>query len=60
MDMCMVEVGPEARVGDEVVLLGAQGRERITAVDVAAWGGTIEWEVFTSISKRVPRIYRHG
>jgi alanine racemase len=63
MDMCMVMVGPEARVGDEVVLIGAQGQERISAAQLAAWGGTIEWEVFTSISKRVPRIYsgeRHG
>jgi alanine racemase len=59
----MVEVGPEVKVGDEVVLLGVQGGERITAVEIAGWGETIEWEVFTSISKRVPRVYtgeRHG
>jgi alanine racemase len=67
MDMCMVEVGPEVRLGDEVVLLGAQGGARITALELAEWGGTIEWEVFTSVSKRVPRVYldlgvgeRHG
>jgi alanine racemase len=60
MDMCMVEVGPEARVGDEVVLLGAQGSEKIGAAEIARWADTIEWEVFTSISKRVPRIYRNG
>jgi alanine racemase len=59
MDMCMLDVGalPTARLGDEVVLLGAQGKERITAVDLAEWGGTIEWEVFCGISKRVPRVY---
>jgi alanine racemase len=63
MDMCMVEVGPEVKLGDEVVLLGHQGGEKITPVEIAGWGETIEWEVFTSISKRVPRVYtgeRHG
>jgi alanine racemase len=63
MDMCMVEVTPETRLGDEVVLLGAQGGARIGAAEMASWAGTIEWEIFTSISKRVPRIYageRHG
>ena len=58
MDMCMVDVtGAGTRVGDEVVLLGSQGKERITADEVAAWGGTIAWEVFCGISKRVPRVY---
>ena len=63
MDMCMVSVDDETRLGDEVVLLGAQGQARISVGELARWGGTIEWEVFTSISKRVPRIYvgeRHG
>jgi alanine racemase len=60
MDMLMVEVGPEAKLGDEVVLLGAQGSERIGAAEIARWGDTIEWEVFTAISKRVPRVYRNG
>jgi alanine racemase len=58
MDMCMVDVSStEAKVGDEVVLLGAQGQERIVAEDLARWGGTIVWEVFCGISKRVPRVY---
>jgi alanine racemase len=65
MDMCMVDVSsvPNVRLGDEVVLLGAQDKERITVGELAGWSGTIEWEVFTSISKRVPRVYlgeRHG
>jgi alanine racemase len=67
MDMCMVEVGPETRVGDEVVVMGRQGKDQIGAVEMAGWGGTIEWEIFTTISKRVPRVYfdhwvgeRHG
>ena len=62
MDMCMVDVTavPKVALGDEVVLLGAQGAERITVAELAAWGGTIEWEIFTSISKRVPRVYLGG
>jgi alanine racemase len=60
MDMLMVEVGPEAKLGDEVVLLGSQGQERIGAAELARWADTIEWEIFTAISKRVPRIYRNG
>jgi alanine racemase len=59
MDMCMVDVTdlPAARLGDEVVLLGAQGGERIRADELAAWAGTIPWEIFCAISKRVPRVY---
>ncbi len=58
MDMCMVDVSAvEARVGDEVVLLGAQGGERIGADELAKWAGTISWEIFCGITKRVPRVY---
>jgi alanine racemase len=58
MDMCMVDVtGAETAVGDEVVLMGSQATQRITANELAEWGGTIEWEVFCSVSKRVPRVY---
>jgi alanine racemase len=58
MDMLMVDVTDvSCSVGDQVVLFGAQGGERITAEELARWGDTISWEVFTSISKRVPRVY---
>jgi alanine racemase len=58
MDMCMVDVtGLDAELGDEVVLLGAQRSERIGADEMAGWAGTITWEMFCGISKRVPRIY---
>lgn len=54
MDQFMVNMGDDmAQVGDEVVLLG----EGITAYDLAEWTGTNEYEVMTSISARVPRIY---
>lgn len=46
-----------AAIGDEVVLLGAQGAEEISAEEIAARRGTIGYEVVTAISKRVPRRY---
>ncbi len=59
MDMCMVDVTdiPQAQVGEEAVLIGAQGEDRITAEELASQSGQIPYEVFCAISKRVPRIY---
>ncbi|OGU14647.1 MAG: alanine racemase [Ignavibacteria bacterium GWB2_35_12] len=58
MDECMVDVGDdEINVGDEVVLIGNQGDEKITAMEIANKIGTIQYEVLTAISARVPRIY---
>jgi alanine racemase len=42
-------------VGDEVVLLGRQGDDEITANDVGGWLGTIGYEVVCGISARVAR-----
>jgi alanine racemase len=64
MDLTMLDVTDVqgARVGDEVVFLGAQegplGRDTLGAAEVAAHTGSIAWEVLTSISRRVPRFYR--
>ncbi len=60
MDLMGVDVSavPTARVGDEVVLIGAQGPARITANDVAGWAGTIAYEVTCAIAARVQRRYR--
>jgi alanine racemase len=60
MDQTMIDVTdiPEAAVGDEVVLLGEQGSDRITADDLAAHTGTIAYEVLCAIGARVPRIWR--
>src|SRR3954447_321057 len=59
MDQLMVDCGDdEVAVGDEVVLFGGQGDERITAEE---WGdrlGTIGYEVVCGIGPRVPRVYR--
>ena len=59
MDQIMVDVTdiPGAQAGDEVVLLGAQGSECIDADEMAAWIGTISYEVLCSPSPRVPRVH---
>ena len=59
MDLTMIDVTDIANVqpGDEVVLLGRQGDAAITADEMAAWANTISYEIFTSISARVPRIH---
>ena len=60
VDMCMLDVTnvPNVHEGDDVVLIGSQGSERITADDIAAKTGTIAYEVLCGISDRVPRIYK--
>ena len=58
MDQAVVDVTeiPGVEAGDEVVILGAQGDETITAFDHAEVSGTIPWEVFTRIGPRVQRV----
>ena len=58
MDQTVLDVTEIAGVqaGDEVVLVGAQGGETITAFDQADAAGTIPWEIFTRISARVERV----
>jgi alanine racemase len=60
MDQVMVDVTQLGRVelGDEVVLIGRQGDQEILASELATKAGTIAWEIFTGITKRVVRIYR--
>jgi len=60
MDQITVDLGPEATdaVGDEVVLLGAQGGERLLAEELGAWRGTINYEVTCAIGPRVRRDHR--
>jgi alanine racemase len=47
-----------AKEGDEVVLLGPQGKDRITAEELGEWEGTINYEATTRISSLLPRIVR--
>jgi alanine racemase len=58
MDQTMIDVThiPGVRQGDEVVLIGEQGGEQITAEDVAERLGTINYEVVSEILARVPRV----
>jgi alanine racemase len=57
MDNVTVALGPETDVelGDEVVLIGRQGDERILAEEVARRLGTINYEVTTGLLPRVRR-----
>ena len=59
MDMVMVDVTTvsDVAVGDEVVLIGRQGSEQISAHDIAEWTGTISYEVLCAISPKIPRRY---
>ncbi len=58
MDQSIVDITeiPGVQAGDEVVILGSQGNETITAFDHAEVGQTIPWEVFTRIGGRVARV----
>jgi alanine racemase len=59
MDMCTIDVTdiPGCTVGDEVVLLGKQGKEYISANEIAAKAKTISYEVLCALGKRAPRIF---
>lgn len=60
MDQIMVQLdnATEAKAGDEVVLIGNQKGEMITADEVAANWGTINYEVTCAIGARVPRFFK--
>jgi alanine racemase len=58
MDQLMVDCGDrEPRLGEDVVLIGAQGDEMVTADELAELAGTIGYEIVTRIGERVPREY---
>ena len=62
MDMMMVDVGniSNVKAGDVAVLIGQWEKQKITADDIAAWSKTISYEILTSISQRVNRVYIEG
>lgn len=62
MNMVMADVTDigDVAVGDEVVLLGRQGDEQISAEQLAGWMGTINYEVTTRIGAHVPRLASPG
>ena len=59
MDLTMVDATgiEDVAVGDEVILWGEQGRERIGLDEVASWAGTIPYDLLCSMGKRVVRVY---
>lgn len=59
MDQTMLDVTdiPGVQAGDDVVLIGTQGMETITAEELASWAGTISYEVLLGITDRVPKLY---
>lgn len=58
MDMSMINVTglPDVAIADEVILIGRQGEEHITAAEVAEKLGTSAYEVISTILARVPRV----
>jgi alanine racemase len=58
MDLTVVDIThiPNAAPGDEVVILGEQHAQRITADDHARWAGTIPYEILCAIATRIPRV----
>lgn len=63
MDQTVVDVSAVPRevcCGDPVVLVGRQAGAEITLAEFSAWADTIPWETLTSVTKRVPRLYRNA
>jgi alanine racemase len=59
MDLIMIDVSEigDVKPGDEVVLMGRQGDEEISAGELAERAGTITWEIITRVGSRVRRVY---
>ena len=58
MDQMMVDVGNlPVRVGDEAVLIGSQGRNEISAQELAELSATIPYEIVCGLGSRIPRVY---
>jgi alanine racemase len=59
MNLMMVDITDikNAKVGDEVVLIGKQGSQEITADEIAKTTGTMNYEIVSRINPHLPRIY---
>lgn len=60
MDQTVVDVSgvPGVACGDDVVLVGRQGTEEISLTEFSRAADTVPWETLTSVTKRVPRLYK--
>jgi alanine racemase len=60
MDQFMIDIGDhEVYVGDEAVLIGSQGKESISLMEIAKLCDTIPYEILCLFNERLPRIYTH-
>jgi alanine racemase len=58
MDQMMVDVGDSpVKIGDEVVLIGSQGENKISAEELASLANTIPYEIVCGLGSRIPRVY---
>ena len=59
MDMVVIDVSnvPNIKIGDETVIIGKQGKEKITAEDMAIKTATTNYEIITRINPLIKRIY---
>ncbi|MFA5092877.1 MAG: alanine racemase [Candidatus Omnitrophota bacterium] len=59
MDQIMVDVGSfKPKIGDEVILIGTQGKQTITTEELAKLSKTISYEIVCGLGSRIPRIYK--
>jgi len=58
MDHTIIDIkDTKVKIGDEVVLIGKSGRERVSACELAKKGGTIPYEIVSRIGPRIPRVF---
>ena len=59
MDQCMIDVTdvPDVKVGDEVIIMGTDGKNTILADDIAKATGTINYEIVCAFGQRLPKVY---
>jgi alanine racemase len=59
MDQCMVDVTdvPNVKVGDEVIIMGTDGKNTVSADDIATGTGTIPYEILCAFGQRLPKVY---
>ena len=59
MDQCMIDVTdvPGVKLGDEVIVMGSDGKNAVTADDIADATGTINYEITCAFGQRLPKIY---
>lgn len=59
MDQCMIDVTdvPNVKVGDEVIIMGTDGKNTILADDIARSTGTINYEIVCAFGQRLPKVY---